>query len=368
MKNKYVSCLTFVFFFLSGSNALFAARNECAKSIPEIFRTVSPSTVLISSTTTDQLSVKSRIITLYGSGFIFSEDGMILTNAHLVFKSSSIIVKISGGGTFPASIVGLDPVMDIAVLKIQDGPQKMSTATFMKEDDRVEIGEEVVIIGSPEGMENTVSRGIVSGLDRVLPSSPMSMVIPMIQTDAPVSMGNSGGPILNRCGEVIGMVTAILNDGGNIGFALPIHDIRKALPQLIENGRIKRPWLGIHGKLISKAEIESIFKITITDGFLVETVDPGSPAENTGIKGGMLPIIVAGEEFLFGGDIVVSGNGMPFDKLENFEAFVRNMKIGDRVKLSIFRQETIVDVEFTVPERPVLPEDLPLPRRNGLNP
>ncbi|MBU4318245.1 MAG: trypsin-like peptidase domain-containing protein [Proteobacteria bacterium] len=368
MKNKCISGFLLIVFLLLGSNALYAARNDCLKSIPEIYNTVSPSTVLISCTTTDQLSVKNKVLTLYGSGFIFSEDGLILTNAHLVFKSSSIIVKMSGRGAFPATIVGMDPVMDIAVLKIQDNSGKVPIVTFMKDDERIEIGEEVVVIGSPEGMENTISRGIVSGLNRILPSSPMSMVVPMIQTDAPVSMGNSGGPILNRCGEVIGMVTAVLNHGGNIGFALPIHDVKQALTQLIENGRIKRPWLGIRGKLISKTEIESIFKIIIADGFLVESVDSGSPAENVGIKGGTLPIIIAGEEFLFGGDIILSGNGLLFDKLENFEAFVRNMKIGDNVKLSVFREGTPVDVEFVVPERPVLPEDLPLPGRKGFNP
>jgi serine protease Do len=368
MKKICTSGLLIIFFFLSGSHLLLAARNECIKSIPEIYKAVSPSTVLISCTTTDPLSVKSKVITLYGSGFIFSQDGLILTNSHLVFKSSSIIVKMASGETFPASIVGMDPVMDIAILKIQDYPGKMPLVTFMRDDDRIEIGEEVIIIGSPEGMENTISRGIVSGLDRVLPSSTMSMMVPMIQTDAPVSMGNSGGPILNRCGEVIGMVTAVLDKGGNIGFALPIQDIKQVLSKLIENGRIQRPWLGIHGKLISKTEIESIFKVTIADGFLVETLDPGSPAEKAGIKGGMFPIILAGEEFLFGGDIIISGNGLSFDKLENFEAFVQNMKIGNKVKLSIFRDGALVDVEFIVPERPVLPEDLPLPRNNGFNP
>jgi S1-C subfamily serine protease len=368
MKNTCLSGLMLVFLFFSGSNALFAARNECIKSIPEIYRAVSPSTVLISCTTTDQLSVKSKIITLYGSGFIFSGDGLILTNSHLVFKSISILVKMDGGGTFPATIVGIDPVLDIAVLKIQDGPENLPVATFMQEDDSIEVGEEVVIIGSPEGMENSLSRGIVSGLNRVLPSSPMSMVVPMIQTDAPVSMGNSGGPLLNRCGEVIGMVTAVLNNGRNIGFALPIQDVRRVMVQLIENGRIKRPWLGIHGKLITKAEIESIFKITMADGFLVETLDPESPADHAGIKGGMLPVIIAGEEFLFGGDIIVSGNGLPFNQLENFEAFVRNLKIGDKAKLSVFREGAVVDIEFVVPERPILPEDLSLPKGKGFNP
>ena len=356
MKTKFFFVL--IFFLLFPGFNLRASQSDCFKSIPDIYKALSPSVVLISSTTTNQFAMKDNITTSYGSGFIYSEDGLILTNSHIVFKSDAIIVKLFQGGTFPAVIVGIDPIMDVAVLKIQNVQTSLPVAPLMADDQPTVIGEEVLVIGNPAGMENTVSRGIISGLNRVLPTSPMSMMVPLIQTDAPVSLGNSGGPIVNLCGEVIGMVTAVVNGEGKIGLALPIQVVRQAIPQLLEHGRIRRPWLGVHGKLITKAEIESIFKITIADGFLVETVDPGSPSERVGIKGGMLPIIIAGEEFLFGGDIITAANDIAFNNIGNFETFVRTMKIGDKIKLTVFREGQAIDFEFTVPERPVLPEDL----------
>lgn len=358
MKKNCIFIYVFVFLIFEPLVA-FSSQRGCFRSIPDIYTTVSPCVVFISSTTMDTFSVKEKSITTYGSGFVFREDGMILTSAHLVYKKSAIVVKLSDGKSFPAKLVGADPIMDIAVLKIQAALNNMAVVSFMPEDETIDIGEEAIVIGNPGGMKNTVSRGIVSGLNRVLPASPMSMMVPMIQTDAAISPGNSGCPMLNRCGEVIGMVTAVLSEEDKIGFALPIRIVKNALPQIMENGRVSRPWIGVHGKLISKAEWESIFKITIEDGFLVETVDPGSPAESLGIKGGLLPVSVAGEDFLFGGDIIVSANDLSFGNRENFERFVLSLKIGQPVRLTIFREGKTFDGEFVVSERPQLPWDLP---------
>jgi len=145
-----------------------------------------------------------------------------------------------------------------------------------------------VAIGNPLGLEQTITRGIISGINRVLPSSPMSMMVPLIQTDTAINPGNSGGPLLNLCGEVIGINTATLMGVENIGFAIPINIAKQVVPQLVQRGRFIRPWLGTAGKLISK-DLGAVFNIPMVDGFLVETLEPGSPAENAGVQGGVLP-------------------------------------------------------------------------------
>jgi len=215
-----------------------------------------------------------------------------------------------------------------------------------------------VAIGNPLGLEQTITRGIISGINRILPSSPMSMTMPLIQTDTAINPGNSGGPLLNLCGEVIGINTATLMGVQNIGFAIPINIAKQVVPQLVKHGRVIRPWLGTAGKLVSK-ELGGIFNIPIVvDGFLVETVEPGSPAEKAGIQGGVLPIRIAGEEFLLGGDIVTAANGQPLNDHEKYTKFVQSLKVGDKIRLNLYREGKIRVVEFHVVERPILPGDL----------
>ena len=356
-------CLLFALFtMLTALEPLSnAGQKNCMLPIPYIYSNVSPSVVLVTSIATNAYAANDKSIppyTSYGTGFIFREDGMILTSAHLVADKITITVKLSKGGSYAADLIAADYILDIAILNIHIPAEKLPAVTFIDSNSQINVGEEVIVIGCPGGMENTVSRGIVSGLNRILPTSPMSMMMPMIQTDASIGSGSSGSPMINRCGEVIGMVAGFLNDEENIGFALPIHSIKNVLNQLLQTGKIRRPWFGVRGKLISKAEWESIFKINFEDGFLVESVDPGSPAKKMGLQGGQLPVTLGGEDFLLGGDIIVSANGLTFDKRENFENFARSMKIGDIVQLAIFRKGKIVNAEFVVPERPLLPRDI----------
>jgi S1-C subfamily serine protease len=291
-----------------------------------------------------------------------------LTNSHVVFGRRSIYVTFEKGETLPATLIGADPILDIAVLKINAPDKKFSTADMLDDKNSVQVGEDVMAIGSPEGFEHTLTSGIVSGINRILPSFPMSMMVPMIQTDVSISSGNSGGPLINRCGEVIGMVTSVLNGETNLGFAIPIGTVKQIVPKLIKDGRIKRPWLGVHGKLVSQNDILSLFKLKMADGFLIETVEPGSPAEKAGLRGGLIPIKIAEEEFLFGGDIITEVNGKLLDNPKNFEDFVRLMEIGDKVQIKYFREGEMHNVELTLPERPTLPWDLPKEDRNLLTP
>ena len=334
------------------------AASECNEPIPDFFSRISPSVVLITAITIDPFKVTERFISSMGSGFIISPEGLILTNSHVVFGRRVLMVTLDNRQTLPAMLIGADPILDLAVLRIPVPPNGLPVLK-LGNSDALRVGEEVLAIGNPLGLEQTLTRGLVSGINRILPVSPMSMTLPMIQTDAAINPGNSGGPLLNRCGEVIGINTAGIMGAENIGFAVPINVAKQVLPNLLEHGMVIRPWLGIRGKLINAKELQTLFNIQIVDGFLIETIEPGSPAERAELRGGSLPIMIAGEEILLGGDVVVSANGKKMDDPKNYEDFVRSLKVGDNVKLRLYREAKKLEVEFTLPPRPILPADLP---------
>jgi serine protease Do len=333
------------------------ANPTCTDSITELFKRVSPSVVFITASSIDPFRVANRVRSVIGSGFIFDKDGLILTNSHVVFGRHVIIVTLDDGNKAVAKLLGLDPILDLAVLRIPVPPEGLPKA-ILGDSDAIQIGEEVLAIGNPLGLEQTLTRGIVSGLNRILPESPLSFTLPLIQTDAAINPGNSGGPLLNRCGEVIGINTTILSDAQNIGFAVPINIAKQFIPQLVEQGRVIRPWVGISGKLVKK-EALSIINIPLADGFLVETVEPGSPAEQAGVRGGELPITLGGTEILLGGDVITEINGQPLDNPEKLMNLIRSLKVGDKVNLTLYRERKTRRVEFNLPERPILVGDLP---------
>ena len=286
-----------------------------------------------------------------GSGFIVSADGYIITNAHVVDGASEVTVKLTDRREFTAKVIGADPRTDIALIKID---AKNLPALDMSAPPGVKQGEWVVAIGSPFGFENSISAGIVSGVHRALPGGQMT---PFIQTDVAVNPGNSGGPLLDRCGAVIGINTLFSEDARNIGFAIPIDAVKVALKSLKDSGRVVRPWLGLQGRTLDPS-LANVVRMPVTAGFLVEVVEDGSPAERAGLRGGRLSISVQGEDYLLGGDIVTAVNGSPVRTREDFGARVKILKVGQRARLTVFRDGTARDVTVNVAERPRLPYDL----------
>jgi serine protease Do len=329
-------------------------KSDCAEPMPELFQRVSPSVVSISALAIDPSKISGRISAAAGSGFIIDDEGMVLTNSHVVFDRQAIIVTLDDGRKTEAKLLGADPIFDLAVLRIPVPPEGHPKAV-LGDSDSVRIGEDVIAIGNPFGLEQTLSRGVVSGINRILPGSPL-LTLPLIQTDASINPGNSGGPLINRCGEVIGINTSILAEAQNIGFAIPINAAKSVIPELLRHGRVIRPWLGISGKLIEK-ELMRIINLPLVDGFLIETVDPGSPAQQAGIHGGDLPLTLAGTEFLLGGDIVTKINGQPVDNAENLLEVMGSLKVGDKVDLTLFHANETRSVELNLSERPLLPSD-----------
>jgi serine protease Do len=342
----------------SGTPGTAPAGERCQVPVPEIYRRVSPAVVFITATSINPFQADNRFVHVVGSGFVFDDSGLILTNSHVVFGRQSVAVKLDDGSVLPAQVVGADPLFDVAVIRIPK-PTSGSLATAEGgNSDHVQVGEEVLAIGNPQGLDQTLTRGIISAVNREMPGAPFSLREPMIQTDAPINPGNSGGPLLNRCGEVIGMTTAILPDSQDIGFAIPINLVRAVLPSLLEHGRVIRPWIGFQGQLVGPL-LRELLKIPLRDGLLVEGVEPGSPAEQAGLRGGQLEIVIAGRSFLVGGDIITHINGGLVDTEERLAQAVSGLRVGNRLALRIFRDGKEESVEYTLPERPLLPSDLP---------
>jgi S1-C subfamily serine protease len=266
-------------------------------------------------------------------------------------------VTLNDGTSLQAQLVGADPIFDIALLRIPKPTDKTLPVLVLGDSDRVHVGGEAIAIGNPLGLDQTLTRGVVSATNRVLPITFFSFQEPLIQVDTPINPGNSGGPLVNQCSEVVGMTTAILPGAQNIGFAIPINLVKAVLPSLSTQGHVVRPWLGFHGQMIDNT-LQQIFRIPLVPGFLVEVVEPGSPAFKAGLKGGQVEISIEGQDFLMGGDIITRINGADVTEPEKISAALRTIGVGSTVDLTIYRNGKELTLNYTVPERPLLPGDV----------
>ena len=264
-----------------------------------------------------------------GSGFIIDEDGFILTNNHVVEKADEINVKLAGGGSFSAKIIGRDPKTDLALIRIETD-QQLSPLP-MGDSDKLEVGDWVIAMGNPFGLDNTVTAGIVSAKYRHIGAGPYEN---FIQTDASINPGNSGGPLLNSSGEVIGINTAIFSRTGGsigIGFAIPINMAKQIIAQLKE-GKVVRGWLGV---MIQKITPDLQMKLNLKDanGALVADVTSGGPAEKAGIKRG---------------DVIVSFNGKKIKEMKELPYIVASTPIGATVPVVVIRkgEEQVFEAEI----------------------
>jgi len=332
--------------------ATAATAEQCAEPLAAVFERTSPAVVSIQAMKINKAKPQRRFETIVGSGVIIDKDGQILTNAHVVDGAASLTVTLDSGNKTPARILGLDPVLDIALLRVDAGGAL--PAARLGDSSAVKVGEEVVAIGNPIGLDQTMTRGIVSGLNRLLPGVSDE---PMIQTDAPINPGNSGGPLVDRCGGVVGINTLISEDAQSIGFAVPINAAKSILRDLRELGRVVRPWLGMQGRAVDN-KLGGVVRLPVTPGYLVEVVYDGSPADRPGVRGGNLSVVVQGEEYLLGGDILTAINGTPIRNHSDYVARVKTLRVGQRVKITVVRDGQPREMTLTVSERPRLPSDL----------
>jgi S1-C subfamily serine protease len=353
----FILFLLALMLLISGSKAKAAETTDCTETLPAMFDRVSPAAVYIHAISINPYRETERVEHIIGSGFIIDSQGIVLTNSHVAFGRQSLIVKLQDGTSFSAKLLGADPMFDIAVLQIPK-PEKELTVVKLGSSDGLRVGDEVVALGNPLGLDQSLTRGIVSAVNRVLSASLYSMQEPLIQVDTPINHGNSGGPLLNRCGEVVGITTAVMSDAQNIGFAIPIDLVKSVLPLLLEQGRVIRPWLGFHGQFIDD-ELKKLLRLPLRTGLLVEAVEPGSPAEKAKLQGGSLEMTIDGDDILLGGDIITWINGKPMDSSETVVAVLEELQVGMDINLTIFRDGRLLDIRYQLPERPLLPGDLP---------
>ena len=329
-----------------------AAAQPCSDSLASVFERVSPAVVSIQAMKINKAKPHRRFETIVGSGVIIDKDGQVLTNAHVVDGAASLTVTLDSGNKTAARILGMDPVLDVALLRVDSGAAL--PAARLGDSAAVKVGDEVVAIGNPIGLDQTMTRGIVSGLNRLLPGVSDE---PMIQTDAPINPGNSGGPLVDRCGVVVGINTLISEDAQSIGFAVPINAAKSILRDLREVGRVVRPWLGMQGRAVDN-KLGGIVRMPVTPGYLVEVVYDGSPADRAGVRGGNLSVVVQGDEYLLGGDILTEISGTPIRSHLDYVARVKTLRVGQRVKVTVVREGQPREMTLTVSERPRLPSDL----------
>jgi S1-C subfamily serine protease len=334
------------------------AAGACPASLPELYDQVAPAVVSITAISINPYDAQDRIQRVVGSGVIIDPQGLVLSNSHVVYGRQVITVTLDDGTPLPARLVGADPTFDIAVLRIPAPKQGALPVARMGDSSKLLVGEEVYAIGNPLGLEQTLTRGIVSAINRLLPGTGWSLTEPLIQTDAAINPGNSGGPLVDSCGAVVGITTAILPQAQSIGFAVPVDLVRDVLPELVEKGRVVRTWLGVQGQFVPQA-LKELLRVPLVDGFLVEAVEPGSPADVKGVLGGMFEVTLQGDPILLGGDIITQIGGTKISDPATLARLFGELKVGAKLKLTVFREGKLQDVELTLGERPMQPMDLP---------
>jgi S1-C subfamily serine protease len=324
-------------------------------TLPELFTSVEKSVVQI--TDSDEANADSRL----GSGFVYDNNGHIITNHHVVNGGGRLDVTFLDGNVYRARLIGSDPFTDLAVLYVEGVPADRLLPLPLADSSKIRIGEQVAAIGNPFGLSGSMTAGIVSGLGRLIPSQEAgSFSIPdVIQTDAPINPGNSGGPLLNMRGEVIGINSAIFSTTGQfagVGFAVPSDTVAKVVPALITTGSFNHPWLGVSGTDMTP-EVAEALGLDEPRGFLVVDVVSGSPAERAGIQGGDSESVIGGRPIQLGGDVIIGIDDRPVRKIDDILVYLQREKsVGDNIELNILRDGQAQDIIAVLGARPHLQE------------
>jgi S1-C subfamily serine protease len=289
-----------------------------------------------------------------GSGFVIDRSGTILTNAHVVAGATKVTVQFADKHVVDARILGRDESTDLAVLKVSAKPSELQPLQ-LGTSSSVQVGDPTIAIGNPFGLERTLTTGVVSATKRTIQAPNGFEIDGVIQTDAAINPGNSGGPLLDAAGRVIGINSQIETGGsgnGNvgIGFAIPIDTAKRLLPELEKNGRIDRGFLGVDSLTIDKSLND--LNLPVDHGALVQTVTPGSPAAQAGIKGGDIVAQLDGNEIRLGGDIITAVDGTKIRSSDDLANAITGKKKGDKVTIDLVRDGRKQTVEVTLAARP----------------
>jgi S1-C subfamily serine protease len=344
--------------------------SSSATSLPlkTIFKQAEASVVQITSkipaATADPLNPQSNATTL-GSGFVYDNQGHIITNGHVVGDAKIVDVTFVNGNRYTAKVIGTDIYSDIAVLQIsQNNTQAQQLLSSVKplalsNSSKLEVGDQVIAIGNPFGLSDTMTTGIVSGVGRLLPAaSGIGFSIPnTIQTDAPINPGNSGGPLLNTQGQVIGMNTAIFSATGTfsgIGFAIPSNTIIRIAPALIEKGYYLHPYLGLNGATLTSDLSQNLTggaAATNLKGIYIDTITKNGPADKAGVQGSTIDQYSKKHA----GDVIIGVDGHNIVRIDDLISYIDQHKsVGDNITLTVYRNGHAIDLKATLTSRPSL--------------
>jgi S1-C subfamily serine protease len=333
--------------------------NELEAQVEAVYSEAAPAVV----------NVTSRIITYdffmqavpqegTGSGFIYDIEGHIVTNYHVVENAESVSVALTTGETYVATVVGADPSNDLAVLRTE--AETLPAPIPLGDSDRLRVGQFVIALGNPFGLNFTLTVGVISSLGRVIQSPDGRFIGEAIQTDAAINPGNSGGPLLDLEGRVIGVNAQIISPSqasAGIGFAIPANTVRRVVPQLIAQGRYPHPWLGVQILEITPQRASALREagadVSVDEGVLVVEVVPGSPAAAAGIRGGDREVQIGNARVLVGGDVITAINGQPVATSQELTVYLESeTQVGDTVEVTLMRGRQEMTVSVTLAERP----------------
>ncbi|HMB18924.1 MAG TPA: trypsin-like peptidase domain-containing protein [Gaiellaceae bacterium] len=338
-------------------------------SVSDIYERSGPGVVQITTTTVRRVDTdpffnalgypQQRRQKALGSGFVIDKAGHIVTNFHVVDDAQTVEVSFSNRDSVKARVVGTDPSTDLAVLEVNVDAGAL-TPLDLGDSDRLRVGDSVVAIGNPFGLERSVTAGIVSALHRPLTAPNDFTIDDVIQTDAAINSGNSGGPLIDAAGRVVGVNSAIAtgNTGarGNIGigFAVPINTVRDVASQLMERGKVEHAFIGIGVQAVD-TEVSRLFELPVKRGLMVVRVFDSSGADRAGLRAGTNEVVVSGESYLLGGDILVAVDGRQVASGEDLRDVISAKKPGDKLTIEAYRGTEKRSFEVTLGRQPARP-------------
>ena len=319
-------------------------------SLTEIFERTEESVVQVNIRSDNAINNRGNM----GSGFVYKDDGYIITNHHVVDNAERVTITFLDGESYIAKIIGTDADLDIAVLKVEIGSTYLQPIPI-GDSSHLKVGEPIAAIGNPFGLSGSMTSGIISQIGRLLPQDSGYSIPDVIQTDAAINPGNSGGPLLNMKGEVVGMNTAIQSATGEftgVGFAVPSNTIKKVVPVLIRDGIFHHPWMGISGSDVDP-DLAKIRELNSSKGFLIATVIEGSPADVAGLQGVTITKEIDGREYALDGDIIIKIDDVVVRKISDILIHLQREKsIGDELIMTVNRDGTMIEAVLVLGERP----------------
>ena len=291
-----------------------------------------------------------------GSGFVynFSGQNIIVTNSHVIAETTDVTVTFANGNAYPATVLGSDPYAELAVLSV-DAPEEELSPIEITSSSSLQVGDHVIVVGTPYGLAGSMSTGYVSALGRTLTAETTGgyVIANVIQTTAALNPGNSGGPVLNYNGEVVGIATAIVEDSEGLGFAIPSNTILREIEALVNDGYYNdHPWLGASGTDMNYA-ISQEMEVDVTYGWLIAEVSVGGPSDKAGLQGGTEQTIIADEMVYIGGDIIIAIDGTRVTGIDDVSAYLEEYTIpGDVVEFTVIRDKLTINLDLELGTRP----------------